>query len=431
MLIGDIVAGNARRIAGRQALIFGDEHFTWAQLNDRVNRLANGLESLGLEPGARVASVINNSHQFVELFFALAKIGAVSVPLVPGSVGREIAFAANDVGAQMLIAGPEYVAEAEAVRGDLKTVQFIAGLGEDHPFAESLEAIREAGQPTEPDHLPDADDIYAIKYTSGTTGFPKGCMHTHRQHLSNVVNILAHVPHLDDDRATVSSPLSADFGISMLVIYACRGIPTYLLPKFDVVQLLSCIERERITLAYAIGATFDPFANYPQLGEFDLSSLRRFTGSSAANHSREGMRRLRAQAGFTAGFFNAYGSSETGGYITFHQADELEREMNDDALAHRLESLGREAQFSFIDCLDDDLNPVGVGEVGEMVVRSPSTFSGYWNLEEETAQVLRDGRLFTGDLISKDEDGYIYFQGRKRDIIKSGGLIPIFKKNHR
>jgi acyl-CoA synthetase (AMP-forming)/AMP-acid ligase II len=247
-------------------------------------------------------------------------------------------------------------------------------------------------------------------------------MRTHRQHLSNVLNILAHVPHYDDDRATVSSPLSAGFAISMLAIYACRGIPTFLLPKFDLVDLLETIERERITIAYAIGATFDQFAQYPRLGDFDLSSLRRFTGSSAIQNSREGMRRMRALDTFRAGFFNAYGSSEAGGYVTFHQADELEQAMLDDAYAHRLESLGREAQFSFIDCLGEDMNPVPAGEVGEMVVRCPSIFSGYWNLPGETAEVLKKGRLYTGDLISKDGDGFIYYRGRKRDMIKSGGL---------
>lgn len=134
MLIGDMVTNNANRIPDREALIWENERLTWAGLNDRVNRLANGLLGLGVQPGSRVAFLLNNCKESVELYYAIAKIGCVSAPIMPRSVGREIAYIAENIAAATLIVGSPHAALVKEVAAELKSVSTFIGVGKGHPF---------------------------------------------------------------------------------------------------------------------------------------------------------------------------------------------------------------------------------------------------------------------------------------------------------
>ena len=422
MLIGDMVTNNARRIPDHEGLIWEKERITWAELNRRVNRLANGLVGLGLRPGSRVAFLLNNCKEIVELYYAIAKIGCVSVPIMPRSVGREIAHIANNVEASMLVVGAPHAGLVEEVREELKSVGVVMGVGDNHPFKVDYNELIGKSSDAEPRIKVNPDSIYAIFHTSGTTGRPKGCMLQHGSKMTSNLGLLAHLPHREDDRALIFTPLNLSLGADMLHTQVLRGIPTVLLPKFDEIELLETIERERISLTFVIESTFDRLVTRPDLDKYDLGSIRYLWATSATRDAREGIRRLRKVKSFQGQFWNAYGSTETGGSVTFCSPCEIDRAFEDPGLSYVFKSIGRESMLSRVDCVDDDGNPLPRGDIGEMVISSPGLFSGYWNQPEQTREVLRDGRYFTGDLARKDENGYIYLEGRKKDMIKSGGI---------
>ena len=284
MLIGDLVTNNARCIPGSEALIFEERRVTWFQLNARVNRLANSLITLGLRPGDRVAYILGNSIELIELYFAIAKAGGISINIVPASVGREIAYIAGDVGAKIIVGGAEAAAAIGEAASDLPSLETLVMVG-GGTSAIDYEALIAAAADTEPNVAIDPDAVLAIKCTIGTTGFPKGCMRTYRQYLTNVL--------------------------------------VYIWPKFDVEDMFTWIAVERATMTYCILSLFNRLINHPGLDQADLSSLRLLTGTSATGDSRPGMLRIKANPTFKAGFVNAYGSTETGGYVSYMLPNEV------------------------------------------------------------------------------------------------------------
>lgn len=422
MLIGDLLTNNARRIPDHEGLIWENKRITWADLNQRVNRLANGLIDMGLQPGSRVAFLLSNCKEIVELYYAVAKIGCVSAPIMPRSVGREVAYIANNVEASALIVSAEYAALVEEVREELKSVTLLLGLGDGHPFRDDYNELVGKSSDMEPRIKVNPDSIYAIFHTSGTTGRPKGCMLTHRSKMMSNLCLLAHLPHNEDDRAMIFTPLNLSLAADMLHAYVLRGISVVLLPRFDENELLETIERERISLTFVIESTFDRLVTHPHLDKYDLSSIRYLWATSATRDAREGIKRLRKVRSFQGRFWNGYGCTETGAAVTFCNPHDIDTALEDPNLSHIFKSIGRESILSRVDCVDDDGNPLPRGEIGEMVISSPGLFSGYLNQPEQTREVLRDGQYFTGDLIRKDENGFIYLEGRKKDMIKSGGI---------
>jgi len=422
MLIGDLVTNNARRIPDHEGLIWQSEHITWAELNQRVNRLANGLLRIGLQPGDRVAFLLNNCKEIVEIYYAVAKIGCVSAPIMPRSVGREIAHIVNNIEAKTLVVGNQYAALVDEIRADLKSVDFFMGVGESHSFGNDYHELVAKSPDTEPRIRVSSDSSFAIFHTSGTTGRPKGCIQTHGSKMISNLGLLAQLPTRDEDRAMIFTPLNLSLGADMLHTQVLRGISTVLLPKFDEIEILETIEREHISMTFIIESTFDRFAAYPDLDRYDLSSLRYIWASSATRDAGEGIRRLRKVKSFRGQFWNAYGSTETGGCVTFCSPHDIDQALENPRLGHILRSIGRESILSRVDCVDEDGRPLPRGEVGEMVISSPGLFAGYWNQPEQTRDVLRNGQYFTGDLARKDEKGFVYLEGRKKDMIKSGGI---------
>ncbi len=167
---------------------------------------------------------------------------------------------------------------------------------------------------------------------------------------------------------------------------------------------------------------FERFTLHPDLERFDLSSLRIFSGTSPTGETRARLLNLVRQKSFLGEFYAGYGSSEAGGRATYLLPGDCARALADETQGHILNSLGREARFCRVECVDEDMRPVPTGEVGEMAVRTPMLFEGYWNRPEDTEKCYRDGWLMTGDLMRKDEDGYCYLSGRSMDIIKTGGI---------
>ncbi len=424
MNIGETLAHNARNRPHAEALVFGRRRLTWRQLDAGANRVANVFLALGVEPGDRVAYVLDNGIEFVETFFGLAKIGCIGAPVVPGSAAREITHMANDLGAKFLICQASNAPAVEAAAKNLKTVDDVIGVGEGHPFGLDYARLRATASAGDPGIAVGPDADLAIKYTSGTTGAPKGCLRTHRQLIMVSAINLVHIPAGEGDRATISGPLAAGSALSMLSLYVLAGATIVLLPKFDETELLEIIEREAITIAYANGAVFRRFAFHPDLARFDLSSLRVFSGSSSSPTAdmAQGLRNLRAQGSFQGGFFSAFASTEAGGRVTYLSPEDCARGLARPQEEGILQSIGREALLCRVESLDQNMTPLPAGEVGQMAIKSPTVFKGYWNRPEETAKSLRAGWLLTGDLMRKDEAGYCFMAGRLREMIRTGGM---------
>ena len=419
MILGETLAYNARTSPHNEAIIFGNQRSTWKGLDDNANRFANALTKLGAKKGDRALMLIDNSMEFIEVYYGLAKIGVISAPSLPKSVGAEIIYIANDLRAKYIIVEREGAQGVRDVADQLKTVEHVIGIGEGHGLEFDYDEIMRNSTEADPDVRIEPSDFLTIKYTSGTTGAPKGCIRSHSNFVMAGAVGLFEQPMYDDDVASISSPLAAGMAITEMSRFVIRGTRTVLLGRFDPAQYFEAIAREKITFGYAMDTMVRRFATHPGFQQADLSSLRTFSGS----RDHESMELLRNQKTFRAGFHTGYGSSEGGGRISFKKPEDYQKTFDDPVkYGHLHDSLGREGRLFRMEAVDDDLKPVPAGEIGELAIRGPSVFQGYWERPEETAKVLRDGWLVTGDLIRRDAEGYVYMCGRKREMIKTGGI---------
>jgi acyl-CoA synthetase (AMP-forming)/AMP-acid ligase II len=418
MVIGETLARQARLNPQGEALVVGDRRLTWQALNAGSNRAANALLSLGARHGDRILLILGNSIEFVECYYALAKLGCVSAPVMPRSAGGEIVFIAETLRARFIVADAAAAPLVGEIRQQLTTVEAVVGVGDGHGLPLDYHRLAAAASDDEPDAAVVPGDRLTVKFTSGTTGTPKGCVRTHQNFIAASSITLMELPLRDDDCAVIAAPLAAGMAISQLVFLVMRGIRICMLPRFEPGAYLDLVERERPTLAYLMDGMSKRLCSHPRFAEADLGSLRLYhpVNSIAV------LRALREQRSFRADFSSGFASSEAGGLVSIKRPEDYRHGLADPASAHLLESVGREAMLCRIECLDDSLNIVAAGEVGELAIRAPSVFQDYWERPDETARALRDGWLLTGDLASKDADGYIYLRGRKRDVVKTGGM---------
>jgi acyl-CoA synthetase (AMP-forming)/AMP-acid ligase II len=421
MLVGDSLAQNVRLQPDRTALVFGDLRYTWRELNDGANRFANAMLKRGVKAGDRVVYPLENGVEFVQIFFGLSKIGAIGAPVMPNQVGSEIAHVIDDLGAKYVIVGQTAKQTVNDIAGARKTLDGVIGIGE-HSFALDFEKLTHDASSEEPDIMRDPDADLTIKYTSGTTGTPKGCIKTHRQILACGMINLFHTPFIDGDAACIAGPMAAGANLSMLSLYVLGGAKIVMLPKFDATWLLEAIEREKLSIVHASQSTFTRFTGHPDLLKYDLSSVRYYSGSSPVGGNTTGMSNLRANPTFKGQFFCAYASSEAGGRITYLLPNDIDGAFAPGGRREIVESVGRAARLCRIEAMDEDMKPVPAGEIGLMAVKAPQVFKGYWNRPEETKEVFRDGWFMTGDLLKKDVDGFIYLSGRSRDVVRTGGM---------
>jgi acyl-CoA synthetase (AMP-forming)/AMP-acid ligase II len=418
MVIGETLAHQARVIPNREALVVGGRRLTWRQLNAGVNRFANALLGLGAKHGDRVLLLLGNGVEFVEAYYGLAKIGCISAPVMPRSVSSEVAFIADKLRAQFIVveAGAAHLVReiAAGVGSSVTTI----GVGEGHGLSLDFDTLLAAATDAEPTVDVSPDDLLTIKFTGGTTGVPKGCVRTHRNFIMAAAVTLAEIPLADDDSALIATPLAAGMAISQLTMLILKGNRTVMLQRFEPGEYLETLGRERPTLGYLMDVMSRRVAAHPAYHDTDFSSLRLLHGVNSADV----LHKFREQRSFRAGFTSGYASSECGGLVSFKKPDYYTRALADPSLEHLLDSVGREAPLFRVEIVDDDRRPVADGELGELAVRGPSVFQGYWEMPDETAKVLRDGWLLTGDVGFKDRDANIYLRGRKREMIKSGGL---------
>ncbi len=425
MLIGDTLTANARARPGATGLIFGEQQLTWGELNAGANRVANAFLKLGARPGDRVVYPLENGVEFVQIFYGLAKLGMIGSPVMPNSVGSEIAHTVRDLGAKFVICAAGARAAVAEIQSSLPGLEAVVGIGHDSFAHEFARLVADAAD-TEPDTLAlwnrDPDSDLSVKYTSGTTGSPKGCIKTHRQLLTCCEINLHHMPFNPNDIASISGPMAAGSNLSLLALYVLSGSTIMLLPRFEATRLLESIERHRVSIVHATQSTFTRFTGHPDLDRYDLSSVRYYSGSSPVGGNQDGMTRLRANKTFKGRFFCAFAATEAGGRITYLLPGEIDAALAPGGRADILQSVGHPAHRCQVESMDENMRPVPAGEIGLMAVKAPQVFKGYWNKPEQTREAFRDGWLITGDLLRKDAEGYLYLSGRSRDVVRTGGM---------
>jgi acyl-CoA synthetase (AMP-forming)/AMP-acid ligase II len=418
---GDLLRRHARYSGQRIGIVYGDVRLTWQQLNARANRFASALQQRGVRKGDRVAILSRNCHEYVEILFGLAKIGVISVPINYRLAEPEIEFICNDSGAVFLIAGPEYVSVADRIASRSKHIKEIIAFGQASPkHCTSYNSLIEAGREAEPvpDRSIEPDDLLLFLYTSGTTGFPKGVMYTHYGTLVGMfVHVLAIGSH-SSHRVMLPAPLYSAAGIAG--IFCAVYVGSYIvLINFEPEQALETIQKERITFTNLVPTTIQMLATREDIDRYDLSSLKVLLYGGAP--MPEPILRRAADV-FRCDFRQTYATSETGCSGTVLEPHEHRLALSDERSRKLLSSCGRPQCNVGVRVVDANGVDVAVGEVGEICIYTEGNMVGYWNNPTATAEVLRDGWVYTGDLATVDEDGYLYLVDRKHDMIVSGGL---------
>lgn len=413
--IGHWVSVHAMREPKRVALIDGNTERAWnyQELEQRSNALADVLRKQeGVRPGDRVALLAWNSPHFIELVLAVAKLGAVLVPINFRLGPEEVRYILQDAAPALLFASPQAVEVAQAA-AEGSTVRRIVEIPSAQQRADAVASEYEdwvaMGETRRFEVAVTQDQVATLMYTSGTTGFPKGAMITHGNHLWNAIGSTRMGGGLTPrDRALTTAPL---FHIGALGIFTLPllflGGSTVILESFDPGLWLDAVERHRPTRAFCVPAMWAAIHASGLQGR-DLSSLEH-TISGGAPCPVVLLEALRAEGlNFTEGF----GLTET--------APSASALATEDVITHA-GSIGKPLPHVDFRIVDEQGQDVPVGRAGELLIRGPNVFVGYWQKPEATAEALRGGWFHSGDLARCDAEGYYYIVDRKKDMVISGG----------
>jgi long-chain acyl-CoA synthetase len=413
MSVADALSRSAGRVPDRTALLFRGRPVTFAQLNAAVDRAAAGLAGLGLEPGDRVAFLVGNVPEFVLSLYGTWRAAAVGVPLNVMLTSDEVAGILADAGAKAVVVEMGYLPTVLGARDrlpELAHVLVVTGPPVPPGTRSFEEALAGVGDPPTGERAD--DDLALIQYTSGTTANPKGAMLTHGNLMANIEQMKA-VPTTmtQDDVVLGVLPLFHIYGLNAILGSALEaGATTVLVERFDPQETLQLVERYGVTVLPGAPPMFSAWLALPDAAPTAFRSVRLALSGAAPL-------RAEVQEGFREGFgvpvWDSYGLTEAAPAVaTTALGTEL-----------RAGSIGLPLPGLEVRLVDDQGEDVEEGDPGEIVVRGPNVFLGYWNREEDTrATILEGGWLRTGDVAVRDEDGYLFLVDRKKDLVIVSGF---------
>jgi len=411
----ELLNNTVNKYGDREGVIDQNTRLSYRQFASLVSSVASALYyNYGVRKGDRVALMLRNGLEFATSFFALARIGAITVPLNTALKGEELAFQVADSGTAFLVVEPEFhqlIAEVSSGTGGVKNI-FVTG-GQPPAgtvaFSELLKDEQQAPVEVKVDEM----DSAVIMYTSGTTGRPKGALLSHRAIITSAMNMARLCDlRVGRDKILVVVPLFHITGLAMAfcsAVYA--GIPVVIVKRFKAEDSLKIIEEEKVTTMVAVPTILWLMLNEPEFGQYDLSSLRQFAAGGSA--SPEDL--LKACAAKLPGvqLMPGYGLTEAAAMT--HTTTSL-----DEALS-KLGSVGRVLSMLDAKVVDSSGGELPPGQPGELLVRGCQVMKEYWNNPEATWDTIVDGWLHTGDIAKITEEGYTYILDRMKDMIIRGG----------
>jgi acyl-CoA synthetase (AMP-forming)/AMP-acid ligase II len=409
--IGDALHWYATYRPDKVAIVSSLGTQTYAQLWSRVCRLSSALAELGVRPDDRIALLMQNSSRYIEVYQAAALMGVAVVPLNFRFAAGEIEYVVNLSGARALIFDASYAETVESLRMKLTAVadRFIVSDRTATSTTHSYETLVASGSEAPPSVPADLSACYFQGYTSGTTGFPKGCVNPHREFADCLRRIATIYKLTEDDRELVAAPLFHEAPALFALLQIFRGGTVIVTSDTSPANLFAMIDRGKATWTFMVPTMWAATVASEEIDRFDLGSLRLLLsgGSPLLTHTKEAL----LQRFPNAGLNEFYGATEVG-LVTNLRSEDQRR---------KVRSVGRPVIGMFVELRDETGNVVPNGEVGEIHIGGATIIREYFNNPEATAEARRGGFFTLGDMGRFDEEGYLYIVDRKKDMIISGG----------
>jgi acyl-CoA synthetase (AMP-forming)/AMP-acid ligase II len=425
MILTETLAKVGKFFPEKEAIICEGKCWTYRVFCDRIERFSLSLLKLGLRKGDRVAILHPNCHYFLEAYYGITQIGAISVPLNYRLSSKEIAFILQDSESRILIADPMFTKVIDPIRREIQGIEKIIWTGEERvekePRDVSYESLVAQLRSSSLPEIPIQDeDVAQIYYTSGTTGRPKGVMLSHKNVTSHALGTIAEIQLSDRDVWIHVAPLFhlADAWATWAITWV--GGTHVLVREFEPKSVLVAIEKEKVTLTNLIPTMLNLMVNHPEVAKYDYRSLRVLL-SGGAPIAPEVVRKIVET--FKCDYIQTYGMTETSPYLTLSiLKDHLKKLSYEDQLRFKSKT-GREFIGVELKVVNEKGEEVkrDEKEVGEIIVKGDTVTKGYWKLPEETAKSIKKGWLHTGDMAVMDEEGYVTIVDRKKDMILTGG----------
>jgi fatty-acyl-CoA synthase len=417
--VGHIAKKRAMWTGNRVAYIYEDKKCTYREMNERANRVANFLKQKGLRKGDRVAVMLYNTPELIDVFWACAKLGFIFCPVSNRLVERELEYILNNCGARAFFFHDQFLKSFEPVRSTVKTVEadkvvFVLSGELQSPVCpewavncESIASNYSINEPI-PDGPVDLRDPLCIMYTSGTTGDPKGAVLTHLQTYFKNMQIQAYFDMNSKDVFMSQMPMFHSAGLYIMALPSmfCGG--AFLIRrKFDPFKWAQDIETYQVTQIFALTTMLRQVLEKNALGGIDTSSVRHFFGGGEKTEKEI----VDEMAKYGLRLQGSLGQTENSFMLVLPQRD----------IPRKPGSIGIPGMYTECWVADKEGNELPPNEVGELVASGPAVMDGYWNMPEATAKTIVNDVLHTGDLCFRDEEGYFYIKDREKDVYRSGG----------
>jgi long-chain acyl-CoA synthetase len=413
----------AKNYPGKVAIVYCGREITYAQLDLLSNQFARSLVKLQVKKGDRVALFLPNVPQFIIAYFGVLKVGAIVTAISPMHREREVEYQLNDSGAQTIVALDSLYPIVEKVGEKTKLKNVIVtgldGYGSETtnpatipnalPFNQLLYKASEE-QPNV--QFNPEEDLAALQYTGGTTGTAKGAMLTHTNLVANALMFAAWIKGaVAQETFLTALPLFHIYGMTTsMTVPISLAAKMVLMPKFEPTKVLETIQKHRVTVFCGVPTMYSVLLANPELGRYDLTSIRVCISGASSLPPQVQKKFMQITGGFLA---EGYGLTEASPVTHCTPVDKTMKTVKIGSIGLPLP----DTEARIVDLVTGE-KVMAQGETGELAVKGPQIMKGYWNKPEETAMVLRDGWLLTGDIARMDEDGYFYITDRKKDLIK-------------
>ena len=422
----EVLQRSAKEFPQKTAIVFDEREISFAQLDLLSNKFANSIFKLGVKKGEKVAIFLPNTPQFIIAFFGILKAGAVTTAISPLHREREVEYQLKDSSAQSIVTLDSLYPIIAKVKQktQLKNI-IITGVDEycykkmpppDVPHTFPFQVLLKKALSSSPNvKLNPNEDLAALQYTGGTTGTAKAAMLTHSNLVSNAFAFAAWIKGTSAQETFLTAlPLSHIYGMSTsMTVPISLAAKMVLMPKFEPAKALEVIQKRKVTVFCGVPTMYSALLTNPELGKYDLTSIRVCISGASALPTQIQNQFMQITGGFLA---EGYGLTESSPVTHCSPLDRTMRTVKVGSIGLPLP----DTDARIVD-LEKGEKILDVGETGELMVKGPQVMKGYWHKPEETAIVLHDGGLLTGDIAHMDKDGYFYITDRKKELIKTKG----------